>query len=91
MLSRTRWSVLAANRLLLGERLAALAPVGPGVMGLDDTIERRRGETITAPGMYRAPVRSSKGHVVKARGLRWLSVMRLVPVPWAQRGGRSRC
>ncbi|HYR05962.1 MAG TPA: transposase [Gallionella sp.] len=85
VLSHARGSVLAASRLLLGERLAALAPAGPVVLGLDDTIERRRGEKIIAQGIYRDPVRSSKGHVVKASGLRWLSLMLLAPVPWAQR------
>src|SRR5574339_1300511 len=75
VLSHARWSVLAASRLLLEELLAALAPVGPVVIGLDDTIERRRGEKIKAQGIYRDPVRSSKGHFVKARGLRWLSLM----------------
>ncbi|HYQ91472.1 MAG TPA: transposase [Candidatus Competibacteraceae bacterium] len=87
VLSHARWSVLAASRLLLGELLAALVPVAPVVMGLDDPIERRRGEKITAQGIYRDPGRSSKGHFVKARGLRWLSLMLLAPVPWAQRVG----
>ena len=35
------------------------------VMGLDDTIERRRGAKIKAKGIYRDPVRSSHGHFVK--------------------------
>jgi hypothetical protein len=35
--------------------------------------------------MYRDPVRSSQSHVVKASGLRWVSLMLLAPVPWAQR------
>jgi hypothetical protein len=30
-------------------------------------------------------VRSSRSHFVKASGLRWLSVMLLAPIPWAQR------
>jgi hypothetical protein len=30
-------------------------------------------------------VRSSKGHFVKASGLRWLSAMLLVRVPWGDR------
>src|SRR5262249_58718755 len=55
------------------------------VIGLDDTIERRWGPKISARGIYRDPVRSSKGHFVKASGLRWLSAMLLVPVPWANR------
>ena len=85
VLSHARWSVLAAGRLLLGELLAAWGPAGPVVMGLDDTIERRWGEQIAARGIYRDPVRSSQGHFVKTSGLRWLNLMRLAPVPWAQR------
>ena len=54
-------------------------------MGLDDTIERRRGEKIKALGIYRDPVRSSHSHFVKASGLRWLSLMLLVEIPWAGR------
>jgi hypothetical protein len=30
-------------------------------------------------------VRSSHSHFVKARGLRWLSVMLLVPIAWPHR------
>jgi hypothetical protein len=33
-----------------------------------------------ARGIYRDPVRSSKGHFVKTSGLRWLSPMVLVPI-----------
>ena len=55
------------------------------VLGLDDTIERRRCARIAAKGIYRDPVRSSHGHFVKASGLRWLSLMLLVPIPWAER------
>ena len=54
-------------------------------MGLDDTIERRRGAKIKAKGIYRDPVRSSHSHFVKASGLRWLSLMLLTPIPWAKR------
>ncbi len=54
-------------------------------MGLDDTIERRRGAQIKAKGIYRDPVRSSHSHFVKASGLRWLSLMLLAPIPWARR------
>src|SRR5215210_5177418 len=54
-------------------------------MGLDDTIERRRGDQIEALGIYRDPVRSSHSHFVKASGLRWLSLMLVVKIPWAGR------
>jgi hypothetical protein len=60
-------------------------PRGIVVFGLDDTIERRRGEQITAKGIYRDPVRSSHTHVVKASGLRWLACMLLTPLSWADR------
>ncbi len=58
---------------------------GPLVLGIDETIERRRGEKIAAKGIYRDGVRSSKSHFVKASGLRWISVMWLTRIPFAQR------
>lgn len=85
VLSRAAWSGRAAARVLLGLLLDAFAPDGIVVLGLDDTIERRRGKRIRAKGIYRDPVRSSHGHFVKASGLRWLSLMLLVPIPWAGR------
>jgi hypothetical protein len=85
VLSRARWSSLAASRILLGLMVTVFAPKGVLVMGLDDTIERRRGEQIKAKGIYRDPVRSSHSHFVKASGLRWLSLMLLVEIPWAGR------
>jgi hypothetical protein len=55
------------------------------LLGVDDTIERRRGKRIGAKGIYRDPVRSSKSFFVKTSGLRWLSLMLLVPITWAGR------
>jgi hypothetical protein len=69
----------------LGLLINAFALRGPVVLGLDDTIERRRGAKIKAKGIYRDPVRSSHSHFVKASGLRWLSLMLLAPIPWAKR------
>jgi hypothetical protein len=85
VLNRAVWDLRAAARLLLGLLITAFVPSGPVVLGIDDTIERRRGKHITAKGIYRDPVRSSKGHFVKASGLRWLSLMLLAPIPWAGR------
>ncbi len=85
VLNRAAWSGRAAARVLLGLLLEAFVPKGPVLLGLDDHIERRRGKCIRAKGIYRDPVRSSKGHFVKASGLRWLSLMLLVPIPWAGR------
>ena len=85
VLNRVQWSGLAASRILLRLLIRAFAPTGPLVLGIDETLERRRGKTIAAAGIYRDPVRSSKGHFVKVRALRWVCVMLLVPIPWAER------
>jgi DDE superfamily endonuclease len=86
VLNRAAWSSRAAARQLLLLLVRTFVPAGtPVVIGLDDTIERRWGPKIRARGIYRDPVRSSKGHFVKASGLRWLSAMLLVPLPWAER------
>ena len=86
VLNRAVWSSRAvAGRLLhllVASFLDADATV---VIGIDDTIERRWGHKISARGIYRDPVRSSKGHFVKTSGLRWLSAQLLVHVPWAGR------
>jgi hypothetical protein len=85
VLNRAVWSVLAAGRLLLHLLVTTFAPRGTLVLGIDDTIERRRGEKIKARGIYRDPVRSSRSHLVKASGLRWLCCALLVKIEWARR------
>jgi hypothetical protein len=85
VLSRARWSALQASRILLWLLITVFVTRGPIVIGLDETIERRWGKKIEKRGIYRDPVRSSRGHFVKASGLRWISVMLLVPVPFAGR------
>lgn len=85
VLSRARWCGLATSRVLLALMVKTFVPTGPLVLGLDDTIERRWGRKIAARGIYRDPVRSSRGHFVKVSGLRWLSLMLLAPIPWAGR------
>ena len=85
VLNRAVWSPLHASRLLLRLLVAVFVPRGVVLFGLDDTIERRRGDQITAKGIYRDPVRSSHAHMVKASGLRWLGGMLLTPIAWANR------
>src|SRR5689334_2995075 len=73
-LSRGVWSGLQGSRILLGLLVKAFVPDGQAlVVGVDDSIERRRGEMIRDKGLYRDPVRSSRGFFVKVEGLRWLS------------------
>jgi len=85
VLNRAVWSNLALSLVLLRLLLNTFLSLGPVVLGIDETIERRRGEQIKAKGIYRDPVRSSQNHFVKASGLRWISLMLLVKVPWARR------
>jgi hypothetical protein len=86
VLNRDHWSSRALSRVLLGVLLRAFVPAdAPVVVGIDETIERRRGAKIAAKGIYRDPVRTSKEHFVKTSGLRWVSLQLLAPIPWAQR------
>jgi DDE superfamily endonuclease len=68
VLSQARWDSRAIARKLLSMILDRFLPDGPVVIGIDDTIERRWGAKIAARGIYRDPVRSSHGHLVKASG-----------------------
>ncbi len=85
VLHRAVWSSRALSHTLLILLVQVFAPIGTLVIGGDDTIERRCGKKIAAKGIYRDPVRSSHSHFVKASGLRWLTLMLLVPIPFAQR------
>jgi hypothetical protein len=86
VLNRARWSSRALSRILFHLLVAAFVPPAAViVVGMDDTIERRRGAKIAAKGIYRDPVRSSKSHFVKVSGLRWISMQLLAPIPWAER------
>ena len=85
VLSRAAWSGREVSRVLLGLLVEAFVPEGPLVLGVDETLERRRGKKISAKGIYRDPVRSSREHFVKTSALRWVCLALLTPVPWASR------
>jgi hypothetical protein len=86
VLNRAKWSSRSISRTLLRLLLGAfLAPDAPLILGLDDHIERRRGDKIATKGIYRDAVCSSKSFFVKTSGLRWVSLMLLAPIPWAKR------
>ena len=86
VLNRAVWSPREAARILLILMLQYLdRGDGPLVFGIDETLERRRGPRIRARGIYRDAVRSSRHQLVKASGLRWISLMWLGHVPWAGR------
>jgi hypothetical protein len=86
VLNRAVWSSRRASQVLLRLLLEVLAHGSePWVFGIDETIERRWGSKIQARGIYRDAVRSSHSHFVKTSGLRWISLMWLTKIPWAQR------
>jgi hypothetical protein len=86
LLNRAVWSSRQVSRILLRLLLDGfVAPDATVVLGIDETIERRRGAKIAARGIYRDAVRSSKEFFVKTSGLRWISLMLLAPIPWIGR------
>jgi hypothetical protein len=86
VLNRATWSALQGSQILLGMLITLLVPPGAtSVLGADDTVERRSGRKMTAKGCYRDAVRSTKTHVIRCFGLRWVSMMLLVSVPWSRR------
>lgn len=86
VLSLAKWSALQGSKLLLYLLIQCFAASEqPLVFGIDETIERRSGKKIKTKGIYRDPVRSSEGHLVKCSGLRWITTMLLCRVSWADR------
>ena len=84
--NRASWSARQASKMLLESLLARLVPSGAAIgLGADDTVERRSGRKITAKGCSRDAVRASQKHVIRCVGLKWVSMMLLVPVPWSRR------
>lgn len=86
VLNRAKWSGLQVSQILLGLLVTAFMALDvPVVIGADETLERRRGLKIRARGLFRDPVRSSQKYTNYSSGLRWVSLMLLVPVPWSER------
>lgn len=85
VLNRAKWNSRKAAHILLSMLVRTFDILGPIVIGIDETLERRRGAKIAAKGIYRDSVRSSHSFFVKSSGLRWISMMLLVPIPWALR------
>src|ERR687896_384073 len=73
VLNRATWSARQGSRILLGVLITLLVPPGATIVfGADDTVERRSGRKITAKGCYRDAVRSTKKHVIRCFGLKWV-------------------
>ncbi|WP_349602970.1 IS701 family transposase [Azospirillum argentinense] len=85
VLNRNAWSGLRLARTLLNALIQAFVPDGPIVIGVDHTLERRRGPSIRPASHCYDSVRSSTEQTVTSRGLRWMTAMLLVEVPFAGR------
>lgn len=87
VLNRAKWCSLTASKILFGLLIQTFATVThlPVVMGADETLERRKGEMIKQKSVFRDAVRSSQKYTVHTYGLRWISLMLIVRLPWTRR------
>lgn len=86
VLNRAHWSSLKVSRILLGLLVATFVAADmPIIVAADETLERRRGKNIAAKGHFRDAVLSSEKKAIASEGLRWVSLMLLVKVPWSER------
>jgi hypothetical protein len=86
VLNRAKWCGLTGSKILLGLLVKVFVVVNmPLIVGVDETLERRQGKHIKEKGVFRDGVRSSKKYLVHSYGLRWVSMMLIVPVPWSSR------
>jgi hypothetical protein len=85
VLSRAHWSGRQGAKILLGLLVRLMPPWWPVLIVVDETVERRQGHKIKAKGRYRDAVHSTQKVVVKCYGLKWISMMVLVPLPWSAR------
>ncbi len=83
VLNRNAWSGLALARIVLRMIVAAFALSGPIIIGIDHTLERRRGPHIGPAQHFYDASRRADTSKPTSRGLRWLSAMVLVEVPFA--------
>ncbi len=85
------WSSLEASSVvLLGLLVEAFVPDAALVLGVDETLERRRwGPKIRARGIYCDPIRSLAVWPLRedTSGLRWVRLTLLAPIPWALPAG----
>jgi len=85
VLNRAKWDSLNGAKILLGLIIKLLPSGFPLIIGIDETIERRKGKKIKAKGCYRDAVRSSKSRVIHCYGLKWICMMAIVALPWSKR------
>jgi hypothetical protein len=83
--NRDKWSMTEAAKILAQKIISVFIPEGPILIGIDETLERRWGKKIKMKAPYRDPLRSSKKGNGNVMGIKWISLMFLVKVPWGIR------
>ena len=85
ILNRVKWNLLDGSKILLGLLVALVPTKWPLIFLVDDHIERRKGRKIKKKACHRDAIRSSKKKVVYCFGLKWVSMMLAVKLPWSRR------
>ena len=85
VLNRVKWDTLNGAKILLGLIIHVIPATWPLIILVDETIERRKGNKIKVKGCYRDAVKSSHNKVVHCFGIKWISMMAVVPLPWSRR------
>lgn len=86
VLNRAKWSAHKCSQSLLSLLIRQFVEGQKRlIFVIDETLERRWGSKIKARGVYRDAVRSSKSHFVKCSGLRWICLMFVTRISWADK------
>ena len=86
VLNRNVWSEAKMSRILTELLIEHFAKdLDTLILAIDDTLERRFGGRISALGTYRDGPRSTSSRVAVSTGLRWMSLMMVCHIPWAER------
>jgi hypothetical protein len=75
VLNRNRWSGLTLTRTPLNAVVSAFVSDGAIVIGVDHTLDRRRGAHVRPASYCSESVRSLREQPVTSRGLRWMTAM----------------
>ena len=85
VLNRAKWDALSGAKILLGLIICVIPSTWPLIILGDETKHLLAPTNVDHLGCYRDAVRSSQKKVVHCFGLKWISMMALVPLPWSQR------
>jgi SRSO17 transposase len=80
--SRARWALDETGRVVALMAVALLAPDGPVLLAVDDTLCRKRGRKIFGVGMHHDPLLSSRKVSVMHSGHSWVVLALVVKLPF---------